>query len=229
MSIKSIIIDVIKSVLPLTVVMFLLQVFLLDVSLDGFMIFSFGVLTTMIGFALFLIGVENSLITLGELTGKKIMEKSKLWFILAFCITIGFAVTVAEPGVQLLSSQLDSISGGTFINKYVLIIVISLGVGIYLGLSAVRFVYGISLRKILIISYIIVFILVFISPKEFLAIAFDAGGATTGPTAVPFILALGIGMASIKGTKQQTEESFGYIGLASVGPILAVLILGVLI
>lgn len=229
MSLKSVIIDVIKSVLPLTIVMFLLQIFFVGIKLDTFVIFVLGTIITIIGFTLFLIGVDNSLITLGELVGKKMIKKEKMWFILSFCLVIGFAVTIAEPGVQLLSNQITSISGETFINKYALIIVISLGVGIYLALATIRFIYKISFKKLLMISYLIVFLVIFITPTEFLAIAFDAGGATTGPTAVPFILSLGVGMASTKGTKQETYESFGYVGLASIGPILAVLLLGVLI
>ncbi|HHT38488.1 MAG TPA: DUF1538 domain-containing protein [Mollicutes bacterium] len=228
MNVKSVVIDVIKSVLPITIVMFLLQLFLIDFTLDNFSIFMFGTLITILGFTLFLIGVENSLITLGELVGKKLIEKTKIWFILSFCIVLGFAVTIAEPGVQLLANQFASISKGAIVNKYLFVIVISLGIGIYLGLAAIRFIYKVSLKKILIFSYILIFVLALVSPKEFLAVAFDAGGATTGPTSVPFILSLGIGMASIKGTKQEAHESFGFVGLASVGPVLAVLILGVL-
>lgn len=229
MKLKSIIIDVIKSILPLAIVMFLLQIFFVGFKLDSFLVYVMGTVVTIIGFSLFLIGVENSLITFGELVGKKMIEKEKLWFIIGFSLAIGFAVTIAEPGVQLLSNQISSISGNGFINKYTLLIVISLGVGIFLALATIRFIYKISFRTILVISYLIIFVVAFITPTEFLAIAFDAGGATTGPTAVPFVLALGVGMASIKGTKQETYESFGYIGLASIGPVLAILLLGVFI
>lgn len=229
MKLKNIVIDVIKSVLPLAIVMFLLQLFFVGFKLDSFLVYVMGTVVTIIGFVLFLIGVENSLITFGELVGKKMIEKGKLWFILGFVLAIGFAVTIAEPGVQLLSNQISSISGNTLVNKYTLLIVISLGVGAFLALAAIRFIYKIPLRKILIVGYLIVFVVAFITPTEFLAIAFDAGGATTGPTAVPFILALGVGMASIKGTKQETYESFGYVGLASIGPVLAILLLGVFI
>ncbi len=229
MSVKNIVVDVIKSILPITIVMLLLQVFLIEIEFGNLFTFIFGVFITIIGFTLFLIGVDNSLITLGELTGKKMIQKSKLWFILSIGIAVGFAVTVAEPGVQLLANQLDLVSSGSFASKYALMITISLGVGIYLGLATIRFVYKVSLNKILIFNYALIFILILISPKEFLAIAFDAGSVTTGPAAVPFILSLGIGMASLKGTKQEAYESFGFVGLASVGPILAILILGVII
>lgn len=229
MSVKNIINDVVKSVLPLTIVMVLLQFFLVDIEAQSFLMFVFGVLVTMVGFSIFMIGVDNSLIALGELAGKKMIQKSKIWFVISLCLAIGFAITVAEPGVILLSNQLNSLSDASFVNKYILIIAISLGVGIYLGLSTIRLVYKIPLRKILTFSYILVFILAFLTPNEFIPVAFDAGGVTTGPTTVPFILSFGVGIASIKGTKQESSESFGFVGLASIGPILAVLILGVIL
>ena len=229
MSVKNIINDVVKSVLPLTIVMVLLQFFLVDIEAQSFLMFVFGVLVTMVGFSIFMIGVDNSLTALGELAGKKMIQKSKIWFVISLCLAIGFAITVAEPGVILLSNQLNSLSEASFVNKYILIIAISLGVGIYLGLSTIRLVYKIPLRKILTFSYILVFILAFLTPNEFIPVAFDAGGVTTGPTTVPFILSFGVGIASIKGTKQESSESFGFVGLASIGPILAVLILGVIL
>jgi hypothetical protein len=229
MSVKNIINDVVKSVLPLTIVMVLLQFFLVDIEAQSFLMFVFGVLVTIVGFSIFMIGVDNSLIALGELAGKKMIQKSKIWFVISLCLAIGFAITVAEPGVILLSNQLNSLSDASFVNKYILIITISLGVGIYLGLSTIRLVYKIPLRKILTFSYILVFILAFLTPNEFIPVAFDAGGVTTGPTTVPFILSFGVGIASIKGTKQESSESFGFVGLASIGPILAVLILGVIL
>jgi hypothetical protein len=209
--------------------MVLLQFFLVDIEAQSFLMFVFGVLVTIVGFSIFMIGVDNSLIALGELAGKKMIQKSKIWFVISLCLAIGFAITVAEPGVILLSNQLNSLSDASFVNKYILIIAISLGVGIYLGLSTIRLVYKIPLRKILTFSYILVFILAFLTPNEFIPVAFDAGGVTTGPTTVPFILSFGVGIASIKGTKQESSESFGFVGLASIGPILAVLILGVIL
>lgn len=229
MSVKNTVVDVIKSILPITIVMLLLQLLLTEINFGNFFTFIFGVFITIIGFTLFLIGVDNSLIMLGELSGKKLIQKSKLWFTLSIGVAVGFAVTVAEPGVQLLANQLDLVSSGSFASKYIFIITVSFGIGIYLGLAIIRFVYKVSLNKILIFSYALIIVLIFFSPKEFLAIAFDAGGVTTGPSTVPFILSLGIGMASLKGTKQQAYESFGFVGLASVGPILAVLLLGVIL
>jgi hypothetical protein len=206
---------------------FFLQFFLIGFKLDSFLSFIFGIIVTMVGFTLFLIGVDNSLIALGELAGKKMIERSKLWFILSIGLVIGFAITVAEPGVLILSNQLDLISNTWHVSKYLFIITVSLGIGIFLGLATIRFIYKISLQKILIFSYALIFLLILFCPKEFLVVAFDAGGVTTGPTTVPLILSLGIGMASLKGTKQQSYESFGFVGLASVGPIIAVLLLGV--
>ncbi len=227
MNTKDTLTEVLKSILPITIVIIILQILLNGFILENFISFILGAVLTTIGFVLFLIGVNNSLLPLGEYIGKTIITNSKLWFILLFGFTVGFAATIAEPGVQILANQFSEISND-FLNKYVMIIFIAFGVGIFLGLSLLRFIFGISLRKILLISYTLVFMLAIFSPLEFLAVSFDSSGVTTGPMAVPFILSLGIGVTSVKGTKKETHESFGFIGLASVGPILAVLILGVI-
>ncbi|MDD2434744.1 MAG: DUF1538 family protein [Bacilli bacterium] len=156
------------------------------------------------------------------------MTKAKIWFILAFCVAIGFAVTVAEPGVQVLSNQLDTISNGTFVNKYLFIITISLGVGIFLAIAAIRFVYDISLNKILIFSYALAFILVFISPKEFLAIAFDAGGVVTGPMIASVLFSIMLSMSEVIETSNPLLYGFGLLALVSLMPILSIMILSII-
>ena len=133
---------------------------------------------TMAGLTLFLIGVKESLLAIGELVGKSLLQSGKLWFIVAFAIAVGFAVTVAEPGVQVLANQVDVVSGGE-ISRYLLVAVVALGVGIYLALAMLRVIFNISLLKLLLVGYILVLPGHLHSP-EFLAVSFDAGGATTG-------------------------------------------------
>mgnify|MGYP000876751583 CR=1 FL=1 len=227
MNIKETFKEVLFSILPISIFMIIFQVISGSFNIENLIIFLIGVIITIIGFTLFLVGAENSLIPLGDLVGKSLLKNNKLWFIICFIICVGFAATIAEPGVQILVNQFNLVSGN-FIGKYTLAIVISLGVGIYLALSLLKFIYNISIKKILLFSYILIFILAILCPNEYLALAFDSGGVTTGPMTVPFILAFGIGISSIKGTSPETHESFGYVGLASVGPILAVLILGVI-
>jgi len=217
----------VRSVLPITAAVILLQITVVRQPWSEFLIFLFSVLMTMAGLTLFLIGVKESLLAIGELVGKSLLQSGKLWFIVAFAIAVGFAVTVAEPGVQVLANQVDVVSGGE-ISRYLLVAVVALGVGIYLALAMLRVIFNISLLKLLLVGYILVFALAIFTAPEFLAVSFDAGGATTGPVTVPFILSLGVGVSAIRGSRTASQDSFGFVGLGSVGPILAVLLLGVI-
>lgn len=227
MSVKETVNEVVRSVLPITAAVILLQITVVRQPWSEFLIFLFSVLMTMAGLTLFLIGVKESLLAIGELVGKSLLQSGKLWFIVAFAIAVGFAVTVAEPGVQVLANQVDVVSGGE-ISRYLLVAVVALGVGIYLALAMLRVIFNISLLKLLLVGYILVFALAIFAAPEFLAVSFDAGGATTGPVTVPFILSLGVGVSAIRGSRTASQDSFGFVGLGSVGPILAVLLLGVI-
>lgn len=226
MSVKETITEVLHSVLPITIIVVLLQ-FLIRLPWVTFLVFLASVLLTMAGLTLFLIGVKESLLTIGELVGTSIFKSGMLWFVIAVGLTVGFAVTVAEPGVQVLANQVDAVTGGD-ISNYLLVAVVSLGVGIFLALALLRVIFGIPLVPMLLGGYVLAFILAIFSAPEFFAVSFDAGGATTGPVTVPFILSLGVGISAIRGSSSASQDSFGYVGLASVGPILAVLILGVI-
>jgi len=226
-SVKETVNEVVRSVLPITAAVILLQITVVRQPWSEFLIFLFSVLMTMAGLTLFLIGVKESLLAIGELVGKSLLQSGKLWFIVAFAIAVGFAVTVAEPGVQVLANQVDVVSGGE-ISRYLLVAVVALGVGIYLALAMLRVIFNISLLKLLLVGYILVFALAIFTAPEFLAVSFHAGGATTGPVTVPFILSLGVGVSAIRGSRTASQDSFGFVGLGSVGPILAVLLLGVI-
>jgi hypothetical protein len=177
------------------------------------------------GEVLFLIGVDNSIMTMGNAVGAAIPKFKKIWLVLAFGFLFGFLCTMAEPDLMVLGKQVNDIAG---IKSIVIIAVISLGVGIYVALSLIKTFTGIKLKYMLIVSYIVVFALAiavsFINPR-FLAVSFDSGGVTTGPITVPFILAMGIGVASSK-SGAKSDDSFGVIALASIGPIVAMLIFG---
>lgn len=226
-SIKDTVNEVVLSVLPVTAVVVLLQVTLVRLPWATFLIFLLSVLMTLVGLALFLLGVKESLLAIGELVGKSLFQSGKLWFVIAFGIAVGFAVTVAEPGVQVLANQVATVSGGA-ISRYLLVAVVALGVGIFLALAMLRIIFKIPLLKLLFVSYILVFGLAIFTAPEFLAVSFDAGGATTGPVTVPFILSFGVGISALRGSRASSEDSFGFVGLGSVGPILAVLLLGVI-
>lgn len=225
MRIKETIKEVLASILPVTVVVVLLQI-IIRLPWITFFVFLGSVIMAIAGLTLFLIGVKESLLTIGELVGTSLFKSGKLWFVIAVGMAVGFAVTVAEPGVQVLATQVDAVSGGD-ISRYLLVAVVSLGVGIFLALALVRIIFHIPLVPMLLGGYFLIIILAFFTAPEFFAVSFDAGGATTGPVTVPFILSLGVGISAIRSSRSSSQDSFGYVGLASIGPVLAVLLLGV--
>lgn len=219
--------EVLRSILPVTAVIVLLQVTLIRLPLNSFLVFLFSVVMTIAGLIFFLIGVNESLLSIGELVGTSLFKSGKLWFLISFGIAVGFAITVAEPGVQVLANQVDAVSQGA-VPRYLLIAVVSLGVGIFLALAMLRIIFKVPFLVLIGSGYVVALILSFFSAKEFFAVAFDAGGATTGPVTVPFILSFGVGISTIRGSSAASDESFGFVGLGSVGPIIAVLLLGVI-
>ncbi len=227
MNIKAIMKEVLQAILPITLVIVILQLAIIRLPMKDFIYFLLGALLTFLGFTLFLLGVRVSLLPIGEIFGVSLMKNENLWFIIGFGIALGFAVTIAEPGLQVLADQITDVSNGE-IPKYLLMVVVSLGLGFFLALSLLRMIFKISLRILLLCGYILVFALSIFSSPKFFAVSFDAGGVTTGPMTVPFILALGVGMSSVSGSRTASADSFGFVGLASVGPILAVLILGMI-
>ncbi len=227
MNIKDTMMEVLQALLPITLAVFLLQFTIIRLPIREFMLFLFGVVLTFSGFTLFLIGVRYSLLPIGEEFGVVLMKNENLWLWIGLGITLGFAVTISEPGLQVLADQVMNVSNGE-IPKSLLMITVSLGLGIFLALSLIRIIFKVSLRIILLGSYILVFLLAIFSSPNFFAVSFDAGGVTTGPMTVPFILAFGVGMSSVSGAKTTSGDSFGFVGLASVGPVLSVLILGII-
>ena len=183
------------------------------------------------GLALFGYGAGNSFVYMGEIIGQYLTKSRKMLLIVVFGLIAGFIVTFAEPDLQVLAEQTFQASGG-MMSRFLLMAMVSVGVGIFVAGALMRIHVGVSLKKILVVSYAIVFLLAiavsFVSP-DFFGVSFDSGGVTTGPMTVPFIMALGIGAASVRATKSAQSDSFGLIALASVGPILTVLILALLI
>ncbi|MDG5473909.1 DUF1538 domain-containing protein [Jeotgalibacillus sp. ET6] len=220
--------EVSAAIFPITIVVILLQVTLIRLPLELFLQFIIGVLFVSLGFFLFLLGVHAGLLPVGEMIGKKLPKTKKTWLIIGVGLLLGFAVTIAEPDVRVLSEQIDDVSGGA-IPSWILILSVAIGLSLFVGLAMARTVYSIPIHFLLAGCYILVFILAIFVPQAFIPISFDAGGVTTGPMAVPFILALGVGVASVlKSESSSSSDGFGLIGLASVGPIIAVMMLGVI-
>lgn len=226
MNVKETVLEVVYAVIPITVLVTVLQLTVGKLPAETFFNFICGAVMVMLGLILFLLGVKAGFLPIGEMVGSSMVSKGKLWIILFFGFIIGFVVTVAEPDVQVLAWQVDSVSEGT-IGKGIIVSVIALGVAIFVALALLRIFLKIPINYLLIGGYALVFILAMITAPEFVAVSFDAGGVTTGPMTVPFILALGVGVASVTGKSRSSDDSFGLVGLASIGPILAVLLLGV--
>ncbi len=219
--------EVVYAMIPLSVVIVLLQLFIIKLPWESFLQFGIGAVMVGGGLFLFLLGVQIGLLPIGELIGAALSRRGSLWMILFFGFLLGFVATVAEPDVRVLTMQVDEVSWGA-ISRYVLVYTVALGVGLFVALAMLRIVFRLNIKYLLIAGYGLVFTIAAFTPPTFIPISFDAGGVTTGPMAVPFILALGVGVASVLGGKSTTADRFGLIALASIGPVLAVLILGVI-
>ncbi|KOF12014.1 hypothetical protein AC739_00405 [Planococcus glaciei] len=220
--------EVAAAILPVTIVVIILQVALMRLPLEALLQFLVGVVFVSIGFFLFLLGVTAGLLPVGELIGKKLPKTKKSWLIIGTGFLLGLAVTIAEPDVRVLAKQIDQVSAGE-ISSGILVMAVALGLAIFVAAAMVRTIFSIPIHYMLIGGYVLVFALSMFVPDTFVSISFDAGGVTTGPMAVPFILALGVGVASVlRAPSASSSEGFGLIGLASIGPILAIMLLGVL-
>lgn len=208
------------AVLPITGIMLMISIFLVPIELGTMVMFLVGATLLIFGMGFFQLGAEVAMTPIGEGIGVQISKSKKVWLALLVGFTMGVIITISEPDLQVLAEQVPSVP------NMVLILTVALGVGLFLALAIVRIKYQISLSKLLIVLYVLLIGASFFVPKDFLAVAFDSGGVTTGPMTVPFIVALGVGLASIRSDKNSASDSFGLVALSSVGPILAVLILG---
>lgn len=210
----------VSSVLPITLIVFALCLFFVPVSSGLILSFLVGTVMIIIGMGLFTIGADLSMTQIGNHIGSKMTTTRKLWLILLLSFILGAMITIAEPDLQVLATYVPDI------DTAVLIATVSIGVGMFLMISMLRILFGIPLKWILLIFYALIFALAAFADRNFLSVAFDSGGVTTGPMTVPFIMAMGVGVASIRSDEKAKTDSFGLIALCSIGPILAVLILG---
>lgn len=219
-------IEVLYAILPVTVVIVGLQVTLIHMPLAEFAEFLLAVAMSVVGLALFLFGVKLGLLPLGESLGSYLPGRG-FALILVFGFLLGFVITAAEPDVRIFASQIDSASEG-FASRSLLVYSISLGVGISIVLAILRTIFNLKLVHLLAPCYALVFILSYFVEPDYFSIAFDSGGVTTGPITVPFLIALNVGLVAVLSGRSGVSQGFGLVALASVGPIIAVMILGVL-
>ncbi len=217
---KEKILESLSAVLPITGIVLLLSILLVPIDLGTMVMFIVGAIMLVIGMGFFQLGAEMSMTPLGEGIGVQISKARHIPLIFLIGFSMGAIITISEPDLQVLAEQVPAIPNLT------LILTVAVGVGIFLALAILRILFQINLSSILIVLYIALIGMSFFVSKDFLAVAFDSGGVTTGPMTVPFIMAMGVGLASVRGDKNASSDSFGLVALSSVGPILAVLILG---
>ena len=181
-----------------------------------------GAVLVMVGMMFFTLGAEISMTPMGEKVGAKMTQTKKLWFIILLSFLLGIIITISEPDLQVLAELAPSVPNQT------LIYAVAIGVGLFLVVALLRMLLSVALSHLLVALYLIVFVLAFLVSGDFRAIAFDSGGVTTGPMTVPFIMALGVGISAIRNDRHAADDSFGLVALCSVGPILAVLLLGLI-
>lgn len=213
--------EALSSVLPITLIVLVLSATVTPMPLGTLVLFLSGAVLLIVGMAFFSLGTDVSMIPMGDGIGAQLPRTKNIWVVLGITLLIGVLITIAEPDLQVLAEQVPSIP------NQILIWTVAGGVGLFFVAAILRIFFKIPLAKLLIVFYILVFALSAIVPREFVSVAFDSGGVTTGPITVPFIMALGIGLASIRGDRGARSDSFGLVALCSIGPILSVLLLGI--
>lgn len=207
--------------LPVTLFVLFMSFVLVDVDKSILISFAIGLIFFILGMSLFTLGVEIAILPMGEGVGVGLQESKKPMFALPALFVLGFVIAFAEPALQVLATQMQAIP------TYTLLLTISCGVGFFVALFLLKIYLKIRLSHILIVTYGLIFILAIFAPREFLGMAFDSGGVTTGAISVPFVLALGIGLTTAKRDKDD-GNSFGMVAFCTLGPVLAVMILGLI-
>jgi len=220
--------EVIKAILPIVIVIIILQFTLIKMPVHLFVQFLIGAVMVIAGMILFMLGIEIGILPMGEVIGAELPKRGSLWLVIGIAFAVGFAATIAEPDVLVLTQQVDTVSQGA-ISENLLIYVIGIGIAFFVTMAILRIIHGFRMAYLLTIGYGIVIVLSFFTPAEFVPVAFDSGGVTTGLMTVPVILALGLGISSVLAGRSALSDGFGLIGLASIGPIIAVMLMGIIL
>ena len=213
--------EALSSVLPITLIVLVLSMTITPMPVGTLVLFLAGAVLLIVGMAFFSLGTDVSMTPMGEGIGAQLPKTKNLAVVIAITLLIGILITIAEPDLQVLAGQVPSIPNS------MLIWTVAVGVGLFFVLALLRTIFKIRLSLLLILFYIAVFSFSAFVPNEFVSVAFDSGGVTTGPITVPFIMALGVGISAIRSDRHAADDSFGLVALCSIGPILAVLILGI--
>ena len=207
--------EALQAVLPIITIVLALSFTIAPLSPSVLLCFLMGAVLILVGMMFFTTGAETAMTPMGERIGTAMTKTKKLGVVITLSFLLGFIITVSEPDLQVLASQVPSVP------NLILILSVACGVGVFLVVSLLRMLFSIALPPLLVGCYAVVFLLAFFVPPEFLAVAFDSGGVTTGPMTVPFIMALGVGISAIRSDRHAADDSFGLVALSSIGPISA--------
>jgi len=210
-----------SSVLPITAIVLLLSVTITPLTTGALVLFLFGAALLIVGVGVFTLGVDMSMTPMGHGIGVTMSRARHIAVPLTVAFVLGMLITVAEPDLTVLAGQVSAIP------STVLIFTVAAGVGLFLAVALLRTLLHIPLSHLLVGAYLVVFGLTLLAPRNFIPVSFDSGGVTTGPITVPFIMAMGVGLASVRSDKDSTSDSFGLVALCSIGPVLSVLLLGI--
>lgn len=210
-----------SSVLPITAIVLLLSISITPISSGTLVLFLFGALLLVLGMGMFTLGADLAMTPMGEGMGIELSKAKKSRYPIMIGLVFGIIITLAEPDLQVLAEQVPAIP------NLVLILAVAAGIGVFMMIAIIRIIFKIPLNRMLIVFYTAIFLLICFAPASFIPVSFDSGGVTTGPITVPFIMALGVGLAALRSDKTSQEDSFGLVSLCSIGPILAVLMLGI--
>lgn len=220
--------ETIVSVLPFVVIVILISLFVTPLDKPLMVNFLVGAAFVTLGMPIFLQGIDLSISPMGEMMSQSLIKTGSIKKVLIGSFIFGFVVTVAEPDMHILAGQVDAVTMGR-IGKYLLIIAVSVGVGLLVSLGILRMLKNMPLNRFLAIIYAVILVMALFVNGDYLAIAFDANGSTTGSITVPFLLALSSGIAKVtRSNSDEDIDSFGLLGVASMGAIVAILLLGML-
>ncbi len=220
--------EVLFAVLPITIIVLVLNFTITPLETHLLFRFLLGVVLIILGLSIFLFGVDIGVTPIGTLMGASLTKSNKIWIVGLAGLFLGFFISIAEPDLHILAEQVASVTSGA-VSKLSIVVVVSIGIAVMLAIGLFRIVFNKALHKLLTIIYLIILGLAFFTSSEFLAVSFDASGATTGAMTVPFILALALGVSSLKkGGKNSEEDSFGLVAIASSGAIISVIIMSIL-
>ena len=211
-----------KAVLPVVGIVIVLSFTIAPITSSILLCFLVGAMMVMAGMMFFTLGAEMSMTPMGEKVGARMTQSKNILLIVVLSFLLGVVITISEPDLQVLATQVPSVPNMT------LILSVACGVGAFLVVALLRMLFSVALPPLLLAFYGVVFVLAMFVPKDFLSVAFDSGGVTTGPMTVPFIMALGVGISATRSDRHAADDSFGLVALCSIGPILAVMILSMI-